>query len=120
MIKKIIANQDQDLVQEEKIHTKIDYDHDNKKYELSVCPTKNEIIGGAKDGKKFYYTFAFDMMNCISNLIQNKINIESILYASKSKVLECDTTFMILKYRNEEMVLKIFSRPAKDINNDLD
>ena len=81
------------------IHSKIDFDAIAKKTELSLCPAKNEIIGGAKDGKTFYRTFALDIANCISALIKNKIKIESVLYASRSKLLDCDTIFFILKYR---------------------
>jgi|694.fasta_scaffold00059_39 hypothetical protein len=100
---------------ETNIHTKVTFDEDTKRIELLACPSRNEIVGGARDGKTFYYNFAFDVAGCIENLISKKIEIHNILYASKSKSLECDMIIFVLNYRKEEVVLKVFSRPAKDI-----
>lgn len=100
---------------ETNIHTKVSFDKDTKRIELLACPSRNEIVGGARDGKTFYYNFAFDVAGCIESLILKKIKVHNILYASKSKSLECDMIIFVLSYRKEEMVLKVYSRPAKDI-----
>ena len=100
---------------ESNINTKVSFDEDTKKIELLTSPSRNEIVGGARDGKTFYYNFAFDVAGCIENLILKKIEIHNILYASKSKSLECDMIIFVLGYRKQEMVLKVFSRPAKGV-----
>ena len=65
---------------ETNINTKVSFDEDTKKIELLTSPSRNEIVGGARDGKTFYYNFAFDVAGCIENLILKKIEIHNILY----------------------------------------
>lgn len=97
------------------IHTKVYFDEENKRTELLLCPQMNEIVGGKKDGKTFFKSYAFDIANCLKQLLSNKIKIVNILFASKSKALECDTIIFVLGYRKEEIILKILTRPANDV-----
>ena len=97
-------------------HNAYDYDEESNIHHIYFCPSKKEIVGGSKDGKKSFFGFMFHIDMFLDICKSRKIHIINVAFSTKTKSLECESLIFTMIFRNKQYALKIFGKPAKDVN----
>ncbi len=96
-------------------HQAVSHDAESEVTHLMFCPEKREIVGGAYDGRLVSCKFLFHIGMFFDLCNSSKIHIVDMAFCTKNKNIECETLIAHLLYRKKQYAIRIFAKPAKDV-----